>query len=228
MLEKKKKITKKEMKEDKLVTTYVRVQEFYEEYQQKIFIGAAVLAVLIVALLLYQNKAEENNAKAATELAHVLPLYNARSFQEAINGKAGTNIIGLRRIVDEYGSSEQGENAKIFLANSYYFLGDFDNALKYYEDYSGSMATFKATALAGIAACYEAKGDIEQAAEYYGKAAFITKENPQNPNYLYRAGVNYYKLGDKKMARKFFLMVQNDYKNSDYVAKAQNYLEILS
>ncbi len=228
MLAKKKKITKRQIKEDKLVTTYVKLQEFYEEYQQKIFIGAAILAVLIVGLLLYNNKVKEDNSKAAAELSKVIPLYNAKAFQEAIDGKPENNIMGLKKIVEEYGSSEQGENAKIYLANSYYMIGDIENALKYYEDYGGSVATFKATSLAGIGACYEAMGNYGDAAEFYSKAAFVTKENPQIPNYLFRAGVNYFKTGQKKAAKKLFLMIKNEYKKSDYVAKAQNYLEMMS
>ncbi len=228
MLAKKKKISKRHIKEDKLVTTYVNAKEFYETYQQKIFIGAAALAVIIVAVLLYANKMEENNAKAANELSKVIPLYNTKLYQQAIDGNPANNIIGLKKIVDEYGSTDQGENAKIFLANSYYFLGEIDNALKYYEDYSGSVATFKATAYAGMAACYEAKDEFELAAEYYSQATYVTKENPQIPNYLYRAGVNYYKTGDKETAKKFFMTIKNDYSKSDYVAQAENYLELIS
>ena len=228
MLAKKKKITKKQMKEDKLVTTFVEAKEFFEEYQQKIFIGAAVFAVIIVGLLLYNNKVKEDNFKAANALSKVLPVFNSRAYQEAIDGRPENNISGLKTIVDEYGNTEQGENAKIYLANSYLMLGDYDNAMKYYEDYSGSVATFKATALAGLAACYEAKGDYSEAADYFSKAALVSKENPQNPNYLFRAGVNYFKNGNKKAARKFFVMIKHDYKNSDYVAKAQNYLEMIS
>ena len=36
-------------------------------------------------------------------------------------------------IVDEYGSTETGEMAKIMLANSYFNLRDFDKAEKYFK-----------------------------------------------------------------------------------------------
>lgn len=228
MLEKKKKITKKQIKEDKLVTTYVWFKEFVEEYQQKLFIGAAALAVIIVAILLYQNKVNEDNSKAAAELAKVLPIYEAMNYEEAIDGNQQAGITGLKKIVDDYGSTEQGENAKIYLANSLLALGKYDEALEVYDDYSGSVATFKATALAGMAACYEAKGDYESAAEYYSQAAFVTKENPQLADYLYRAGVNYFKVGDTNSAKKYLLMLKDEYPKSLYAGKAQNYLDILS
>ncbi len=227
MLAKKKKITRKEIKEDKLVTSFYQVQDFYFKYQKQILIAAGAIAVIILAFVIYSNKIQQENQDASVALARIMPSYKAKNYKEAIEGKAGTNIIGLKQIVENDGSSETGESAKIFLAHSYYMLGQYDNALKYYKDYSGSIDLFQSTALAGAAACYEAKGNIQKAAEFFQDAAFVTKENPQNVNYLLRAGLDYHQIGKNEEAKKYFNVIKKEYYKTEIGKKIENYLAIV-
>jgi tetratricopeptide (TPR) repeat protein len=224
---KKKKITRKAIKEDKLVTSFYKVQEFYLKYQKQILIGAGTVAIIILAFVIYSNKIQQENQDASLALSRIMPSYNAKNYKEAIEGKAGTNIIGLKQIVENYGSSEQGESAKIFLAHSYFMLGKYDDALKYYEDYSGSIDLLRSTAYAGAAACYEAKGDLEKAADLFRDAAFVTKSNPQNANYLLDAGLDYHRLGKNDKAKEYFKIIKKDYKKTEVGRKIENYLAIV-
>ena len=107
MLAKKKKLSKKQIKEDKLVTSYVKVVKFFEDYQQKIYIAAGAIAVIVVAIILYINKKEEDNIAATTELARVITIYESGAYQEAIDGRPGTNITGLQYIVDEWNNQNR-------------------------------------------------------------------------------------------------------------------------
>ena len=228
MLAKKKKLTKKEIKEDKLVTSYFRVQQFYSEYQSKILSVVAAVAVVVVIYVFYTNNMAKNNLAATTELSRIMEIYNSGSYQEAIDGHPGTNLVGLKAIVDEYGSTEQGENAKIFLANSHYYLGDFDVARKFYSSYSGDNSLFKATALAGIAACDEAQGEYSDAADNYYDAAKLSDENPSNGEYLLLAGINYKKVGDSDAAKKIFESIVKDYAGSPSAIEANKQLATVS
>ncbi len=224
MLTKKKKLSKKEIKEDKLVTSYVKVTQFYEEYQQKIFLVVGAIAVIVVAIILYQNKLADDNIAASDELARVSSIYTAGSYQEAIDGRPGTNINGLKYITEEYGSSEQGEIAKIYLANSYLFLGRIDEALEAYGDYSGSNDIFRATAYAGQASCYESKGNYEKAADLFDKAASVSEFVPANGEYLLNSGINYFKLGKLKEAKTRLERVKKEYTTSQASRAADRYL----
>lgn len=224
MIGRKKKLSKKEIKEDKLVTFYYQVRTFYEEFQKNIFIALGVVAAVALLIYFYIQNKNSNNEKASLELARVINLYDMGSYLEAIQGRPNTKIVGLKKIVDEYGSTESGETAKIYLANAYYFLGKFDEALKYYDDYSGDNELFEATAYAGKAACFEAKKNIEEAAEFYVKAANVNKSNVLNPQYLLNAGINYLSLGNKEKAKEFFDKIKKDYTNSSYSRDVERYL----
>ena len=93
-------------------------------------------AIVIIAVLLYMNNKQKNNEEATTYLARIMPSYDMGSYQKAIDGESGTNVLGLKQIVEEYGSTANGETAKIYLANCYSFLGNYEEAFKYYKDYS--------------------------------------------------------------------------------------------
>ncbi|MFC2133243.1 tetratricopeptide repeat protein [Bacteroidota bacterium] len=224
MLAKKKKLSRKQIKEDKLVASYAKVLEFYEEYQSKILMGLGAIAVIIVVVVLYTSKVVEDNRIATTQLARVMSLYNSGAYTEAIEGRPGTNLMGLTQIVEEYGSTEQGENAKVIIGNSYYFLEDYDMALEYYSDYSGGIDLYEAAALGGMANCYAAKGDIENAAEYYKKAASVSATVPMTAEYLLNSGINYIKIGDNNEAEILLQRIKDEFRNSSVASKVDKYL----
>ncbi len=224
MLEKRKKITKKQIKEDKLVTSYYTVKNFVLEYQAKILIGMAVVALVVVAGILFANKSMNDNKKAAGLLAKIIPLYEATAFKEAVDGQPSSNTIGLKSIVKEYGSSENGETAKIYLGNAYLMLGKSADAYKTFDDYSGSNPLFKSTALAAKAGILEANKEFDKAADLYKDAAMISKTNPANADYLLRAGIIILNSGKKEEAKTIFDMIKNDYKNSAAFSEVDRYL----
>lgn len=224
MLAKRKKLTRKKIKEDKLVASYAKVLDFYEEYQSKILMGLGALAVIIVVVVLYTSKVAEDNRLATTELSRVMSLYNSGAYTEAIDGRPGTNLTGLKDIVENYGGTEQGETAKIYLANSYYFLEDYQTALNYYNDYSGGNDLFKAASLAGMGNCYSALGEFEDAADYFKKAASVSNSVPMNSEYLLDAAKYYIEIGEKEEAKNILNKIKDEYGNSTASKEVPRYL----
>ena len=224
MLTKKKKLSKKEIKEDKLVSFYYKAYGYVDENKSRVFTYAGVFAVLIVVIIFYINHKNQQNKEAGIQLARVINLYDNGAYLEAIEGQAGTNILGLKKIVEEYGSTENGEIAKIYLANSYNMLGKYDDALKYYEDYDGSLSMYKATAFAGEAGCYADKNEYEKAADLYKKAAHVTDSDVMNPDYLLHAGINYLNAGKSNEAKEMFEKIKKDYNTSSAYREVNKYL----
>jgi len=215
MLKPKKKITRKEIKEDKLVTTYFKATNYLYE-NKKLILGiiGGIIAVLLIALIIYSNR-KESEEMATTTLANIMLAYDEGAYQIAIDGVPNRNLMGLKQIVEEYGGTHAGELAKFYLANAYYSLKDYDNALKYFEEYSGGDKLIKASALAGIAAVYEAKGQYKDAAEYYEKAASKMKDDLTTPEYLCGAARNYALAGDKAKALELYEKVKKEYPTSN-------------
>ncbi len=228
MLTKQKKLSRKEIKEDKLVEFYYKSQSFFEENKNKIFTYLGALALVIVAVILFMNYRSGQNDDAAIHLSKVMDMYDMGDYLGAIEGKKDVKMLGLKDIVAEYGSTENGETAKIYLANSYANLGKSDEALKYYEDYSGDIDLYVAASLAGQAGYYAAKGEYEKAADLYMKASKVSKTDVMNSDYMFQAAVNYFDAGDKDQAKTLLQTIKEDYKTSAVYSQVDKYLTQLN
>lgn len=224
MLAKKKKLGKKNIKEDKLVTFYSKTLDYFEVYKNQVFIGAAAIVIVIAAIIYLNNQAAATEVEASAALAQASKMYQSGNYQAVIQGNAGANSQSLASVAAKYSGSEAGEIARIYLANSYFYTGDYDNALEYYEDYSGSNKLYKAASLAGIASCYEAKGEHEKAANYFRDAAFTYEYNSLNSQYLLNAAVNYIKVEEFEEAKALLERLKENYTSSVEAQEADRYL----
>jgi tetratricopeptide (TPR) repeat protein len=227
MITKKKKLSKKEIKEDKLVSLMVKVENFYDDYKSKIFLYGAILVVAALAAYWYVDQQKELNEDAGLALSRVMQIFDSGSYLEAIEGRQESDIDGLKQIVEEYGSTENGETAKIYIANAYSYLGNYNEAFNYYEDYSGSIDVYKASALAGMAGYYASKNQYQKAADLYKEAAGMTEINPQNPDYLLSAAVNYYNAGDSEESKILLKKIKEDYATSEARKQVDKYLALV-
>ncbi len=228
MLTKKKKLSRKEIKEDKLVSTYYKVIGYFEQNQSRLLTYGGILIVVVFAVIYYVNHKKEVNEQAGLALSRVIDSYDKGSYLEAIEGKAGTDVIGLKKIVEDYDGTENGEMAKIYLANSYNRLGKFDEAFKYYKSYSGDIPLLKAASLAGQAGYYAYKNEFEKAGDLFRDAAHVNKYNVENPDYMLKAAINYINAGKKENAKELLLTIKNDYKTSSASRDADRYLALVN
>lgn len=228
MLTKQKKLSRKEIKEDKLVEFYYKSQSFFEEHKNKILTYAGVAVVVVAAVFAYLSYRNSKNDEAGLHLAKAMEMYDQGDFLGAVEGRKDQKILGLKEIVSEYGSTENGETAKIYLANSFANLGKVDDAYKYYDDYSGSIDIYKAAALAGQAAYFSSKNEFEKAAGLYEKASKVSKTNTLNADYTFQAAMNYFELGDKEQAKSLFQLVKDEYKTSTITSSVDRYLNQLN
>ncbi|MBI9073260.1 MAG: tetratricopeptide repeat protein [Melioribacteraceae bacterium] len=227
MLAKKKKLSKKEIQEDQLVTSYVKSMKFFEDHQSKILMGIGAIILFVAAIFLYTNKVESDNEEATALLAKIMPSYDSGNFQLAIDGQPGTDVKGLKEIADGFSSVNPGSIAALYLGHSYFKLGKYEEALKAYDSFSGGDALLKAASLAGVANCYEALDKKDKAADYFKDAASVSKKNIQNAEYLLKAGLNYLAIDKKETAKKVFMIIKKDYESSSEGRNIERYLSMV-
>ncbi len=224
-LKARKKITHKEIKQDKLVTGYFEARNWFSspDNKKKVYIGLIALVVLVAAGFLYRNNKNAKNDEAEAKFSAVIPLYEQGKYPEAINGDPAAGIMGLGQIVNEYGSTNSGETAKLYLGNCYFNMKDFDNAMKQFESYGGSNDIVKASCISGIGAVYEAKGDMKKAGEYFEKAANVNKGVVINQENLFYAIRSYTNAGDKESAKRVFASLKDQYPKSKYINESKRF-----
>ena len=224
MLNPKKKVTKRDLKEDKLVTTYFKATEFF--YQKKKLLSWALVVVLLLVVtgVIYFNNLAADSEKATTALGEILRYYDKAEYQTAIHGVPEKNIMGLKDIADNFDNTDSGDLAKFFLANAYFLLANYDEALNYFEDFEGNYRPLRSSALAGTAACYEAKGDSKRAAEFFEKAASKSRDSQLSPEYLHHAARNYGLGGKKERAIELLKKLKKEYPTSTYARDADRWV----
>lgn len=198
------------------------VGDYYNRNKNQVMIIAGAIIVIVVGIILFTSKRASQNDEAAVALSKIRAAYEGGNFQAAINGDSLGNK-GLLFIVNEYGSSENGQLAKLLLANSYYGLRDFNNAMKYYDDFGGSNKLSKVAAISGIASVKEAQNDFIGAGKEFERAANYDKENPYRDEYLFYAGRDFSLGNDKASAKRVFDILKNDFPKSKYIAQSQRY-----
>lgn len=224
MLAKKKKLSKKEIKQDRLVELYYKSQSYFEDNKNRILLYAGIAVIAVLAVFYYLDQRADKNNKAGLELSRVMNFYDSGAYLEAIEGRQGTDIIGLKQIVDSYGSTENGETAKIYLANSYALLGQTEEAYNFYKDYGGSIDMYKAASYAGQASYHAFKNEHQKAADLYYRASQVDVNNIQRSDYILQAGINYLAAGDHQEAKDLFQTIKDDYKGSAAFTTVDRYL----
>ncbi|MBI5402545.1 MAG: tetratricopeptide repeat protein [Ignavibacteriae bacterium] len=209
--------------EDKLMNLYYKSTEYYEKNKNRVYTIALSIAVAVALVFFYFNYKTRNNETAGIELSKVRMIYANGSFQQAINGDSLGISKGLLYIVDNYGSSENGNIAKVMLANCYYYLRDFNNAEKYYKEYSGNNDIYKAASYAGLASVYEARNDFSNAAKYYIQASSTSKMVTNNDEYLFYAIKNFSLANDNETLKKTIKELKKDYPKSKYIGQISRY-----
>lgn len=228
MLKAKKKISKRELKTDAVVTWMAKATAFYESYKKNIAIAAGAVAVVVIGSVLYLSNRTANDAEAAARLGNVFPLFDSGQYQIAVEGIPERKITGLKAIVDQYGSTPSGNLATFYLASAYYQLGQYDEALKYFEQFDPANDYLALSRLTGIAGCYEAKGDFETAAEYYEKAALKYPKDVEAASSLNNAAYAYMRAGKNGKALELFKKLKREYPTTQFAREADRYIARLT
>ncbi|HEY5533494.1 MAG TPA: hypothetical protein VIL99_00940 [Ignavibacteria bacterium] len=213
----------KKHQDDKLAALYYQAVDYFDKNKNKVYWVVTGIVVLIAVVFIYFKSQKAKEIEASDNLIRTQNIYFSGDYNQAISGDSLGMTKGLLYIVDNYGSTESGQTAKILLANSYYFLNDFDNSLKYYKDFSGKNEILKAASLAGIGAVNEAKGDFKEGALNYEKAAKVSKDVISNDEYLYNAIRNYFNLKDAESIKKITNQLKEEYPKSKYILQLNRY-----
>ncbi len=222
MLKKKKKITKKELKQDKFVLFTLQAKQFFDEHQKTIFQIGTVAIVLIALLTFYIN-----SKRSATEKA------NSFLGQAQIEWQMGNKdraITLLKELIQRYEGTGPAGQGTFLLARIYWQDGNYTEAKKYFKKYIddyGDDRILTPAAFAGYADCLLSEKKYAEAAQYYEKAARANPDFPEAPSFLYSAAIAYKDAGNVRKAKEIVEKIIKDYSDSQYKSRAELLLAML-
>ena len=215
MLKAPKKLTKRQIKEDKFVTFYLQAQDYLNQHARNILMGTGVVVILIVASVIFSKTRAQKEQSSSVELTKGRIEYSTGNYSAAIDI--------LKNLIDVYGNTTSGKAGIFYLADAYFQSGNYVNAEKYFQKYldEADNDILSPSAMSGLAACFEQEGNYEMAAQKYRESADKYSKGFQAPENYYNAARCYKLAGNVAEAKILLEKLIDQYPNSTYKNKAE-------
>lgn len=189
-------------------------------------IGVIVLAALVfIGVHLYNKHIEAKNDEAATKLAKGQEYFAQGNFDQALNGD-NAGYPGFVKIASQYSSTKTGNVANLYAGLAYYYKADYDNAIKYLDEYDPQDDSFISNnAIAALGNCYAKKGNIDKAIGLLKKAANRADNPIVSPYCLVQAGELFESQNKPDEAVKLYKEVKNKYPQSGEAQNIDKYID---
>lgn len=222
MLKPYKKMSKRELKQDKFVTYTLKTKEYIENNARMIMWGAVlILAVIVISSFLMRSKRQ-----AVIEANDLLGQVSIAFAQG--NVQQGEQLT--KQLIENYEGLNAAGRGCFMLGKYYWQQSDFANAKYYFSQYLDDYdddPLLSSAAYAGYADCLLDEGSIQEAAQNYEKAARVDKNSPQAPSFLYSAARAYMEIEDLTRAEKLANEIMENYEKSEYKSKAEILLSMI-
>lgn len=203
---------RQELRQDTVVTYSARVWQAIDNNRNVVYGILAAITVMVLGVIGYGYWQQQQEARAQQVLAPAVSLYESGDYDAALNGSQ--EVTGLLEIASDYGSTSAGNLARFYAADALFRQGDYDRALELFRDFDKGADYLGASALAGEAAILETRGEHEQAADLYKRAALLFPNDIASPGYLVDAGRAYEDAGEYDEAVDVYKMVSEEYPQS--------------
>jgi len=203
------KVTKKQIKEDKFMTTTAKISIFITENWKKITVIGVAVVIVIGAIVAFSQYVSWKNDKASGLLSEALKLYDEAAQAVEKDGRVPSSLSKYETARAKFQESyQQGGNkstnfeALFYSAKCYYEAGNYNGAIAEFEKITGSKGLLALSAREGIAKSYEQIGDdasLRKAIQVYDELSkypesYITVRSLMNK------GICHEKLGEKDQA----------------------------
>ena len=198
---------------------------FWEKNNKSILVAFSAVILIAGGYFIYKYwfKLPENQ-KAVEAIAKAQQYFAADSLQKALNGDGQS--AGFLKVISKYGSTPSGNLAKLYAGETYLHLGDFNNAIKYLNDFNanGSLPT-QAFVYGLLGDAYSELKKNDEAINNYKKAAStFDKNQAMSSEYLYRAANLYELMGKNKEAIDLYTELKHKFPQTERGFSADKYL----
>ena len=170
-----------------LAQQFSKTEEFVEKNKVWVFGLGGLIAVVLIGFIFGKYYITSQEDLAQRDLFQAQYYFEGDSLGLALNGDG--NNYGFLDIIDEYAMTDAANIAQYYAGATYLKLGDFDNALRYLNDFSTSDYLVQARAYSLIGDAHMELGEYENAASFYQKAADFNANKEFSPAYLQKAAL---------------------------------------
>ncbi|MCP4549137.1 MAG: tetratricopeptide repeat protein [bacterium] len=207
-----KRISKKQLKEDKFVETMAEYTEKFREHQRVIISAVVVILVIILGTSWTLNYREALRGEAQAAFTSAVTTLNV-ALVSGVHEDYETAAAGFEALRSEYQGRQYADWALYFIAFCQERRADYFNAIDSYEQYlaADSDGEFVTSANVGIATCNGGVGRVKPQADMLVELARSdVAVDTQNKAWLYRASQIYLDAGYYEEAQTILLELESD------------------
>lgn len=187
-----KRMTRKEIREDAFVAFFVKVHEYIKTHQNYLFTTLIVVIIIVSGIVWYSNHLEYSEIQSLNRFSEGLTLYR--------QGETSSAEDIFKSVRNAYGDSKHGIFARYFAGKCALAEGRNADAIDYFNDYLNNCNEhpfYREPSKIAIAVAYENDRDFEKAAEIYVELALKESSTEKDGSFLEKAA-ELYKLAGKK------------------------------
>jgi tetratricopeptide (TPR) repeat protein len=196
---------------------------FLQKYKNVIIYSLVGIAVIVGGYFGYTELISKPHQREANEQMFRAEGYFAvDSFNLALNGDG--NALGFLQIIDEYGSTKAGNLAHFYAGICYFRLNDFNAAIKEMGKFSANDELLAARALCVIGDSYVELNQLDDAVNYFNRAA-NKNNNSYSAMYLLKAAKVYEVQEKYNESLSAYEKIKKDYPQSMEARDIDKYIE---
>ena len=212
---------KQEMRQDPIMDFLTDAKEFIDKNSNAIVVCAIASCVVLAGGWAYRYFKTTGEEKAQEAFGKAMVAYQS--------GDEARAVEAFRSVIDNNKNSPQANYSAFVLGNLYLQQGKFDEAITWFkeaESKSDRAGFVGADALEGLAACYEAKGNREEALGCLQKALEDQRIRYRSPQLAWKAALLSKDLGRLADAKRYCEQIVADTMSqaAPYRQKAGNFL----
>lgn len=200
-------------------------EAFIIKHKTTIIGVVAAIIIIIAGVMLYKHYISvPKEAKAEAAIFKAEQYFGQDAFELALNGDSLGNM-GFIKIADEFGSTKSGELAKAYAGISYAQLGNYEEAIKYLNEFSGDDQMITPAVLGALGNCYANLDQLDKATATLLKASDEADNTTLSPTYLIQAGLIFEKQGKLDDAIAAYTKIKEKYFNSYQAMDIDKYID---
>ncbi len=195
-----------------------KAEQWVVKNQNYIFIVITIAVIGVLGYLGYNKYIQEPKERTAMNDMFQAQHYfdsavteSAKDSLYALSLEGGEGKFGMLDIINQYGGTKAGNLANYYAGIAYLNLKDYQNAIKYLSDFSSNDEVLSSVSKGSIGDAFAQLDQLDEALEYYEKAAKISKNEYTAAMYLYKSGTTALELGQHKKALDIFTRIKNEF-----------------
>ena len=198
-----------------------KAEEFFNKKQnQNILYGVLTAIILIVGgVTFFEFQQSTQNEEAQQEMFQAIYYFEADSLGAALNGDG--NNYGFLDIMEEYSGTAAANIASYYAGTCYLKLGDYESAIRNFDNFSSSDYLVQARAYSLVGDCYMELDQFADAVDAYEKAIAYKPNKEFTPIYLKKLAIAEEQRGNFDAAADAYEKINEDFQGSRLQQEAE-------